>query len=106
MSTRTRKRVERVEVTGNVFEALGFTPEQAAVYAMEVDLAVALEDWMKKQGHTQRKAAGILNVPTSKMSNVMNRKFQQTSLDYLVAMAVKAGLRPRLTFDRGRRKAA
>lgn len=96
----SRKKADRVEVTGSVFEALGFTPEEAAVYAMEVDLAMAIEEWRTSHGHSQRKAATILKVPVSKMSNVVNKKFEQTSLDYLVKMAAKAGLRPKLKFSK------
>ena len=83
---------------GNVFEDLGFEAEEAAVYAMLVDLAVHVEKYIKRRGLNQTQAAAFFGMHQPRISNILNHRFDEISLDALVKMAAKTGLRPRITF--------
>lgn len=94
-----------MEVTvtrGNVFKDLGFSKEEAVALAMRVDLAVEIEKFIKRKKMTQVKAAEFFGVPQPKISKIMGGKLSGFSIDYLVKMAAKAGIVPRLTFERRR----
>ena len=89
---------------GNLFNDLGFTPEEAAALAMRVDLAVEIEKFVRRKNLTQTKAAKYFDVPQPKISKILRGKIDEFSIDYLVKMVARTGKTPRVSF--ARRKAA
>lgn len=79
--------------TGNVFADLGFAPEEASLLQMRVDLMNELRLVIVVRAWTQVVAARELGVSQSRISDLVRGKWQQFSLDMLVTLAVRAGLR-------------
>jgi predicted XRE-type DNA-binding protein len=79
--------------SGNVFADLGFSPEEASLLQMRADLMNELRLVIETRGWTQMVAARELGVSQSRVSDLVRGKWQQFSLDMLVTLAVRAGLR-------------
>ena len=79
--------------TGNVFADLGFAPEEASLLQMRAHLMNELRLVIAARGWTQVVAAQELGVSQSRISDLVRGKWQQFSLDMLVTLAVRAGLR-------------
>ena len=91
-----KKRATMTKSSGNVFVDLGFPPEEAAVLAMRADLIGRLRLLIEKKGWTQAKAAQTLGVSQSRVSDLVRGKWDKFSLDMLVSLATRAGMRVQL----------
>ena len=80
-----------VRSTGNVFEDLGFAPEEAEHLRIRSALMAALGELITKRGWTQAKAAKFLGVTQPRVSDLMRGKIDLFSIDTLVEMLAKAG---------------
>ena len=89
--------IKRQELRGNVFEALGFSRDEAAVYAMQVDLAVAIERFIRRRGFTQAQAAEFFGVTQPRISKILRGRLDDFTIDFLVKMVSKTGRIPRVT---------
>lgn len=96
METPVRREVTR----GTAYEALGFSPEEAAVRAMRVLLATEIDRFVKRRRMTQTAAAKFFGVTQPRISNVLNRKLQGFSIDLLVKMVSRTGQVPTVSFRR------
>ena len=76
----------------NIFEDLGFEPEEAANLKIRADLILDLQKYIKKQEWTQQEAAKFFNETQPRISNLMNGDIERFSIDKLVQMIVKAGM--------------
>jgi predicted XRE-type DNA-binding protein len=81
---------------GNVFEDLGFAPDEAAAMLARETLLIALEKELKKRGKKQQELADELGIPRPRISEVMNRKADRFSIDKLVGLLHRAGKRVEL----------
>jgi predicted XRE-type DNA-binding protein len=81
-----------VDSSGNVFIDLGFSPDEAAVLQMRADLMAELRKVIKARKLTQAKAAKILKVSQSRVSDLMTGKWEKFSLEMLITLATRAGL--------------
>jgi predicted XRE-type DNA-binding protein len=79
--------------SGNVFIDLGFSPEEAAVLQMRSEIMSDLRKFIKARKLTQAKAAEILGVSQSRVSDLTRGKWEKFSLEMLIALATKAGMR-------------
>lgn len=59
-----------------------------------------LEQWLASAGMTQTQAAKVLNVTQARVSDIKRGKIHQFSLDLLVRLAGRAGLRPQMKLTR------
>ncbi|WP_090255602.1 helix-turn-helix domain-containing protein [Ectothiorhodospira marina] len=84
---------------GNVFEDLGFSPEDAAAMQVRETLLIALEKELRKRGKTQRELAAELGVSRSRISEVLHHKTDRFSADKLVGLLHRAGKRVELRVD-------
>jgi predicted XRE-type DNA-binding protein len=82
-----------VHSSGNVFIDLGFSPDEAAILQMRADLMVDLRKFIKAKRLTQAKAAQILGVSQSRVSDLIRGKWERFSLEMLIILATKAGMR-------------
>jgi predicted XRE-type DNA-binding protein len=82
-----------VNSSGNVFIDLGYSPEEAAILQMRADLMADLRKFIKAKKLTQAKAAEILGVSQSRVSDLIRGKWERFSLEMLIALATRAGMR-------------
>jgi predicted XRE-type DNA-binding protein len=82
--------------SGNVFADLGFSPDEAAILQMRADLMANLRKFIKAKKLTQVKAAEILGVSQSRVSDLIRGKWERFSLEMLITLATKAGMHVRL----------
>ena len=90
---------EKLKITrgsGNVFRDLGFPPEEAQNLQLRSDLMMRIEDYYRKSGMTQAKAAKRLGLTTPRLNALLKGKIDLFSLDALVNIATRAGLSVRL----------
>ena len=82
-----------VDSSGNVFIDLGYSPDEAAILQMRSDLMADLRKFIKAKKLTQAKAAEILGVSQSRVSDLTRGKWEKFSLEMLIILATKAGMR-------------
>ncbi|MGZ6203268.1 MAG: helix-turn-helix domain-containing protein [Thermodesulfobacteriota bacterium] len=78
--------------SGNVFIDLGYPPEEAAILQMRADLMSDLRKFIKAKRLTQAKAAEILGISQSRVSDLIRGKWQRFSLEMLITLAMRAGM--------------
>lgn len=83
--------------SGNVFIDLGFDPAEAEVMALRAEVMIRIEQRLKSQGWTQLEAARRLGITQPRVSKLIKGVWQDFSLDMLLTLAARAGLRPQLT---------
>lgn len=76
----------------NVFEDLGFEPEEAANLKVRADLMLSLRQYIQKCGWTQEQAADFFGETQPRISNLMNGEINRFSVDKLINMLVQAGM--------------
>ena len=76
----------------NVFADLGFSPEEAAILQMRADLMADLRKVIKARKLTQAKAAKLLGVSQSRVSDLIRGKWEKFSLEMLITLATRAGI--------------
>ena len=82
--------------SGNIFVDLGFDEAEAQVMALRVQLMVMLRDRLQQQGYTQVEAAKRLGVTQPRVSALLKGSWKDFSLDMLLTLATRAGLKPEL----------
>jgi len=82
-----------VHSSGNVFIDLGYSPDDAAILQMRADLMADLRNFIKAKRLTQAKAAEILGVSQSRVSDLTRGKWERFSLEMLITLATRAGMR-------------
>jgi len=84
---------EIVNSSGNAFLDLGFSPEEAAILQMRADLMADLRKLIKAKKLTQAKAGKLLGVSQSRVSDLVRGKWEKFSLEMLLTLATRGGLR-------------
>lgn len=79
--------------SGNIFVDLGFSPDEAAILQMRADLMADLRKLIKAKKLTQAKAAEIFGVSQSRVSDLIRGKWEKFSLEMLITLSTKAGMR-------------
>ncbi len=96
MATRIRRS------SGNVFRDLGFGAEEAENLRVRSELMIELAKHVKARRLTQARAAKLLGVTQPRVSDLMRGKIQRFSVDSLIEMLGRAGLRVEVTTKRVR----
>jgi predicted XRE-type DNA-binding protein len=73
-----------------------FPPEKAAEMEMRAQLLIGLEHWLEKSRMTPAEAAKVLGVTQARVSDLKRRKIDRFSMDLLVRLAARAGLKLKL----------
>ncbi len=89
--------------SGNVFRDLGFAPVEAEHLRVRADLMLALERLIARRRLTQAQAAKLLGVSQPRVNDLVRGRLHRFSIDALVDMLTRAGVRVRLTAARGAR---
>lgn len=91
--------------SGNVFQDLGFAPEEATNLQLRSTLMIQLRKRLTILGVTQAQAARVLAVSQPRVSDLMRGKIDRFSVDTLIKLLGKAGAEVRVVV-RTRTKAA
>ncbi|MGD0820287.1 MAG: helix-turn-helix transcriptional regulator [Desulfomonilia bacterium] len=79
--------------SGNVFTDLGFAPDEAAILKMRADLMADLRTLIEAKKVTQAQAAQMLGISQSRVSDLVRGKWEKFSLEMLITLATRAGMR-------------
>ncbi|MUG91548.1 helix-turn-helix domain-containing protein [Scytonema sp. UIC 10036] len=82
-----------IQGSENVFEDLGFDTEEAANLKVRTDLMLKLRQYILERGWTQEQASDFFGEPQPRISNLMNGEISRFSVDKLINMLVKAGMK-------------
>lgn len=82
---------------GNIFEDLGFAPDEAAAMLVRETLIIELEKELRKRGKIQKEIAEEFGIPRTRINELMNLKAEKFSADKLVRLLHKAGKRVQVT---------
>jgi len=91
--------------SANVFRDLGFASEEAENLRIRSELMARLSRVIEDHGLTQREAAKLLGVSQPRVSDLVRGKIDLFSIDSLVLMLGRAGVRVTLS-TRTRRRVA
>jgi predicted XRE-type DNA-binding protein len=83
----------------NVFEQIGFSPEEAASLKMKSELHSQIVKAIKKRGYTQADLQKRLNESQPRVSDLMTGKISKFSLETLIAYAEALGLHPQILVE-------
>ena len=92
--------------TGNVFRDLGFTAKEAESLRLRAELMVEVRRLIQARKLTQRSAASLLGVTQPRISDLIRGKIDLFSIDTLVNMLARAGMRIQLRVATNRRAQA
>lgn len=95
----------RIKSSGNVFADLGFDAAEAEVMKLRAEVMICMERLVKTKGWTQAEAAQHLGVTQPRVSRLVKGKWEDFSLDMLLTLAARAGLKPKVSLG-GMRRAA
>lgn len=87
---------EKLKITrssGNVFLDLGFSKDEAENLKLRAELMMKIEDYVRVGGMTQVEAAKRLGLSQPRLNDLLRGKIDKFSLDALVNMLAKAGMR-------------
>jgi predicted XRE-type DNA-binding protein len=73
-----------------------FPAEKAAEMEMRAKLLMGLDHWLEKSRMTQAEAAKVLGVTQARVSDLKRGKIDRFSMDLLVRLGARAGLKPKL----------
>jgi predicted XRE-type DNA-binding protein len=73
-----------------------FPAEKAAELEMRAQLLMGWERWLENSRMTQEEAAKVLGVTQARVSDLKRGKINRFSMDLLVRLAARAGLKPKL----------
>jgi predicted XRE-type DNA-binding protein len=89
---------------GNVFADLGFDQEEAEHLRLRAALMMEIRRLIEDRGLTQAEAAKLFQVTQPRVSNLVRGRIDLFSIDTLVDMLGKAGLRVRFVLSAVRRR--
>lgn len=92
---------------GAVFQDLGFSPQEAAALRVRADLMIAVSEVIQRRRLTQAAAAKLMGVTQPRISDLRRGKIDRFSIDMLVRMLARAGVRVRFSIGpTGKRRSA
>ena len=97
MASKTRRS------SGNVFDALGFSPVEAEHLRIRSDLMFQLAKIIESRRLTQAQAAKLLGVTQPRISDLMRGKIDRFSIDTLIELLGHAGARVHVSVKLARR---
>jgi predicted XRE-type DNA-binding protein len=79
--------------SGNVFTDLGFEGEEAEHLRVRSELMTALQSLITAQNLTQLRAAELLGISQPRVSELVRGRIERFSIDMLVTLLARAGMR-------------
>jgi len=90
--------------TGNVFTDVGFPPDEAEHLRIRADLMIHVEKLIIARRLTQARAAKLLGVTQPRVSDLVRGKIDLFSIDSLVDMLARLGVRVKIVVSPVRRR--
>ena len=99
-----KSKVKLTRSRANVFRDLGFAPDEAAYLKVRSELMVNVQKAITARGLKQAEAAKLLGVTQPRVSDLMRGRLDLFSIDTLIDMLGRLGIRAKLVLQaRGRR---
>ena len=83
----------KTKASKNVFQDLGFQPEEAANLRIRAALMVTLTEHIRQARLTQKEAAKLLSVTQPRISDLIRGRIDVFSIDMLIAMLSRLGMK-------------
>ena len=90
--------------SGNVFKDLGFPAEEAEHLRVRSTLMIHLQKVIEARGLRQAEAAQLFGLTQPRVSNLMKGKIDLFSVDTLINMLGRAGVRVKIGFTRSKHR--
>jgi predicted XRE-type DNA-binding protein len=90
--------------SGNVFKDLGFPEDEAEHLRVRADLLIQIQKALKARGLKQAEAAKVLGVTQPRVSDLARGRIDLFSVDSLIDMLARLGIRVRLVVTPSRRR--
>lgn len=97
--------MKRTRSSGNVFRDLGFSPDEAEYLKVRAELMANLQKVITTRGLKQAEAADLLGVTQPRISDLMRGRIDLFSIDTLIDMLARFGIRAKLVLQPRRRRA-
>jgi predicted XRE-type DNA-binding protein len=81
---------------GDVLDDLGFSRSEATALKFKADLLDALRDEIERRNYTQKQLVDILDEHQPAVSNLIQGKINQVSIEKLLRYSDRLGMRARL----------
>lgn len=94
-------RIKIKRSSGNVFHDLGFAPAEAKTLLLRAQLLSEIRAAV--QNLTRARAAQLFGVTQPRLNNVLQGRIDEFSLDELVGMLAKAGMRVEIRVEKSAR---
>jgi len=98
------KKVKLTRSSGNVFRDLGFSPKEAEHLKVRSELMVNLQKAITARRLKQAEAAELLGVTQPRVSDLMRGRIDLFSVETLIDMLARLGVRTKLVLQPGRRR--
>jgi|SRR5271166_1119720 len=89
--------------SGNVFRDIGFEPKEAESLRLRAQLMVELRRLIEERKLTQSATAKLCGVTQPRISDLVRGKIELFSIETLIDMLTRAGIRVQLRLAPGRR---
>jgi len=93
MTHRLKSKLRKERSSGNVFRDVGYPPEQAQNLLLRSHLMTRVERFVKSSGITQRECAAQLGLTQPRLNDLLRGRIEKFSLDALVNVVSRAGMR-------------
>ena len=97
-------KVKLTRSSGNVFRDLGFSGDEAEYLKVRAELMVNLQKVIAARGLKQADAAPLLGVAQPRVSDLMRGRLDLFSIDTLIDMLARLGIRARVVLSPRRRR--
>jgi predicted XRE-type DNA-binding protein len=97
MKTKTKEKMPSHVSKGNVFDDLGFSPEEAAVIKLKTSLHAEILRLVEKRNLKARQLEKILDQPQPRISELLNGKISKMSAEKLVGYLSRLGVEIKVT---------
>jgi predicted XRE-type DNA-binding protein len=94
-----------IRSTGSVFCDVGFSPAKAEHLRVRADLLIQIQKTISARKLKQTEAAKLLGVTQPRISDLMRGRIDLFSVDSLIDILARLGIRTRLTFKQSKRSA-
>lgn len=91
-------------VKGNIFDALGFSASEASALKIKAELLSSLLERIRDKGYTQSQLVDILDEYQPSVSNLLNGRISQVSIEKLLRYADRLHLETSIAVHRIEKK--
>jgi len=87
-------------LTGNVFQQLGFSPDESVALKMRAELHSSIVEVIRRRDYSQAQLAEMFDTDQPRISNLTRGKIANFNLETLVIYAERLGMNPRMKTNR------